>query len=173
MENVICWLHLQTVWSQIRAYKMLGLIWILAVWHWLFSWKNFSKKLILKKKSADHKKHAKFPVGKDLLYPANLEFCRLLAGWWSLKIVWTQKGPTEHPTWSKAKLFDILMLFPKEIFEKSDVEEYHSNSYNFHLLSLKTQTSLCIQSYSYQIFPLLRKKVLKSRAVQEQFMKFS
>ena len=52
--------------------------------------KEFFKKADFEKKSADDKKHAKFPVGKELLYLANLEFCCLLAGRWSLKIVWTQ-----------------------------------------------------------------------------------
>ena len=44
----ICWLHMQTVWTQIRPDKKSGLIWIQTVWHWWYSWKiffNFNNKI--------------------------------------------------------------------------------------------------------------------------------
>ena len=56
--SVICSYPLQTNWTQIRPDKTLGLIWILS---W-YSWKNFSKKLILQKIKA----WKKFPGGKEL-----------------------------------------------------------------------------------------------------------
>ena len=43
-----------------------GLIWIQAVWHWWYSWKNFSKKLILKKSADDKKSMKNYPGGKVL-----------------------------------------------------------------------------------------------------------
>ena len=47
--RAVCCYFFQTVWTQIRPDKMSGLIWIQTVWHWWYSWKKFSKKLILKK----------------------------------------------------------------------------------------------------------------------------
>ena len=40
---------------------MLGLIWIQTVWHWRYCKKNFSKKLILKKRQHMTNKHEKLP----------------------------------------------------------------------------------------------------------------
>ena len=61
---------------------MLGLIWIQTVWHWWYSWKNFSKKSWFWKKSADDKKkHAKLPrrqrvkadsISEDLLRKSSI-----------------------------------------------------------------------------------------------------
>ena len=53
--SAICWYPAKTFWTQIRPDIMSGLIWIQAVWHW-YSWKNFSKKLMLKKRSAEKNK---------------------------------------------------------------------------------------------------------------------
>ena len=54
-NSVVFWRYLQTIWTQIRPDNLSGLIWIQTVWHWWYSWKSFSKKLISKKKSADDK----------------------------------------------------------------------------------------------------------------------
>ena len=48
------------------ANSLLGLIWIQTVWHWWYSWKNFSKKLILKKISRRQKIMQNYPGGKAL-----------------------------------------------------------------------------------------------------------
>ena len=63
---VVCWQPLQTVCTQIRPDITSGLIWIQTVWQsdgipeWIF------QKSWTRKKSADDKKHANFPVGKGL-----------------------------------------------------------------------------------------------------------
>ena len=54
--SVVCWQLLQTVWTQIRHGKMLGLIWTQSVWHsgsWkIFFWKSwFWKKITRWQKS--------------------------------------------------------------------------------------------------------------------------
>ena len=57
-HSVICWYHLQTVWTQIRTSD---LIWIFCMTTWWYSWKNFWKKLILKKICWNWQKHEKLP----------------------------------------------------------------------------------------------------------------
>ena len=59
--GAVCCYFLQTVWTQIRPDKMLGLTWIQGVWHSdgipkIFFWKSW-----FWKKWADDKKHAKLP----------------------------------------------------------------------------------------------------------------
>ena len=35
----------------------------------------------------------------------------------------SRSGPTKHQAWSASKLFDTLMVFPKEFFKKVDFEK--------------------------------------------------
>ena len=46
---VVCWWTLQTVWTQVRPNILLGLIWVLTLWHSV-SVPEFRKKKLIKKK---------------------------------------------------------------------------------------------------------------------------
>ena len=60
--SVVCWYLLQTVWTQIRPDDgTSGLIWFQTVWHSDGIPKRIFQKSWFWKKSADKKKHAKFP----------------------------------------------------------------------------------------------------------------
>ena len=53
--SVVCWLPLQTVWTQIRPDKMSGLIWMQTVWHSDGIPERIFRKMCFWKQSADDK----------------------------------------------------------------------------------------------------------------------
>ena len=56
-SSVICWLPLQTTWTEIGPDKMIGLIWIQTVWQ--YSLKSFIKAVDFETSLAYYRKHAK------------------------------------------------------------------------------------------------------------------
>ena len=80
-NSVACWYPLQTVWTQIRPDKKLGLIWIRTVWHsyWWYPSKTFWKEFILSKATACEKKPVQlFSMQKVQPVTYQPQGCRLL-----------------------------------------------------------------------------------------------
>ena len=80
-NSVACWYPLQTVWTQIRPDKKLGLIWIRTVWHsyWWYPSKTFWKEFSLSKATACEKKPVQlFSMQKVQPFTYQPRGCRLL-----------------------------------------------------------------------------------------------
>ena len=96
-----------------------------------YSWKNFSKKLSLKKTADDKKKNMKNFLSIQVL-PTHLKdshyliehICLLVSSVDNLyKQFGPRSGPTICPAWSRSNLFDTQMVFLKEFLEKVDFEK--------------------------------------------------
>ena len=67
-------------------------------------------------------------------------------------------GPAECRDWSGSKLFDTLMVFQKEFFEKVDFEKKAANNKTGKMLARKAPNTTAADGKFCNIFPNFGKK---------------
>ena len=68
------------------------------------------------------------------LIPIHLTHCLLVPSADNLcKQLWPRSGPTKCRAWSGSKLFETMMLFLKELFEKDDFEKNQQMAKSMHI----------------------------------------